>query len=116
MIDDYLSVRGLRKQSERYFADIPDGAALYELALKGDDRAKQVFKQFGTDVFQAIRPFLLEFRPDAMVLGGRISRSFCFFGEELETFCKRQDIRLILTDETSRRAMEGLYVKFQETE
>lgn len=114
IIDDYVSVRGLRKQAEGCFLKIPDGAGLYCLALDGDERAKEVFKSFGRDVLQAITPFLREFGPDALILGGQISKSFSFFGEDLECFCNEQGIRIVLTVDTSRRALEGLYVRLKE--
>lgn len=113
-IDDYLSVRGLRKQAERLFPDAPDGAALFRMASSGEERAKLVFQKFGKDVLEAIRPFLQKFSPDALILGGQISKSFPFFGVELEKTCKEMGIQIVLDSDTSKRAMEGLYVRFQE--
>lgn len=114
IIDDYISVRGLRKQAEARFKEPPNGAELYQLALAGNKDALTVFENFGQDFYQAVKPFMEMFRPDAIVLGGQISRSFSFFGTKLELFCKAKGIQIVLTSDTSIRTLEGLYVTFEE--
>ena len=114
VIDDYISVQGLKRCSEKFFHNGLNGAELYKMAIEGEKRAIEVFHSFGDDIMQAIKPFLLEFHPDALVFGGQISKSFPFFGGEIECFCSDHGIQISITEDTSKRAMEGLYIKLNE--
>ena len=111
-IDDYISARGLKRLAREEFLTSINGAELYDLAREGDLRAKRVFARFGTWVLAAIEPFLLQFVPDGLVLGGQIVKSYPFFGEELDRYCGKRQISVYLSQDTSRRTMEGLYVGF----
>lgn len=113
IIDDWISVRGLRRIAGQENLQDVDGKELYELARQGDPRALKSFLQFGQNIPRALDPFLNSFKPDAVVLGGNISRSFVYFGEPLKKDCEKRGIKLILTEDTSRRTLEGLYTIFQ---
>lgn len=108
IIDDYVSVRGLAKISGRFFDSAPDGAALAELCSQGDSRAQKVFSEFGTDVCEAVGPFLKSFKPDTLVLGGQISKSFCRFGKALEELCDELNIKIAVSHNTSESILKGL--------
>ena len=108
IIDDYVSVRGLAKISGRFFENTPDGAALSELCNQGDPRALKVFSEFGKDVCAALAPFLKSFNPDTLVLGGQISKSFCYFGETLAGLCDELDIKIVISLDTSEKILKGL--------
>lgn len=108
IIDDYVSVRGLSRISGRFFDSAPDGAALAELCNKGDSRALKVFSEFGNDVCEALEPFLKSFRPDTLVLGGQISKSFCRFGRALEELCDDLNIKIAVNCNTSESILKGL--------
>ncbi len=108
IIDDYVSVRGLASISGRYFENAPDGAALATLCEKGDFRAENVFAEFGKDVCDALAPFLKEFQPDTLVLGGQISKSFGRFGAELTELCRAQNIKIEVCPNTSQSIVKGL--------
>lgn len=109
IIDDYLSVRGLSRLSARICREALDGRCLFERSSCGDKQAIEVFCLFGKDLADALIPYLDDFRPDAVVLGGQISGSFCYFGSEFERQCKKRKIKVYLEPETSLRAVQGLY-------
>lgn len=115
-IDDYLSARGLKRLAAGAGLGGADGKGLYELAKRGDERALGIWKAFGAYFPEALDGCLSAFRPDGLVLGGNISRSFPFFGEPLRQYCGENGIRLMLAPDTSLRTMEGLLVRFQEKE
>lgn len=117
VIDDYVSVRGLGRLTEEVFARAEgmDGAALYKRAEAGDEGAKKVFSMFGEDVKEALWPFLSAFRPDGLVLGGQIAKSFPHFGKQLKEACRAYRTEIFLEPDTSVRAMEGLYAAWINT-
>lgn len=112
MIDDYVSVRGLHRIAEHLFPQPTDGKTLYCLAQAGDVRAKTVFQEFGLQVTTAISPFLLAFRPDVLLLGGQIAKSFCYFGEPLQRYCDTAKIEIQTSYDTSKYALIGLFQNF----
>lgn len=111
IIDDYLSVRGLAALSKKILGEEKSGLELYLLSQQNDQEALDVYRQFGNWVKNAIVPFLDSFCPDGIVLGGQLSKSFSYFGEALTEACNERDVRIYLTEDTSRRALEGLYIE-----
>ena len=109
IIDDYISVRGLKKLSEKFLGKPLDGKALYDLCMAGDARAKKAYEVFGNDLFEAIAPFIESFKPQAIVFGGQISGSFEFFGRQTLKLCREKGNEIYLEKETSVRAMQGLF-------
>ena len=86
-----------------------DGAKLFELAEAGSDEAAKVFAAFGENVSEALTPFLKSFRPQGLVLGGQIAKSFPHFGMQLREVCRLTGTAVFTEPDTSIRAMEGLY-------
>ena len=90
-IDDLLSQRGLMRLWHDAAAaggdEVPteavtsptDPAAIAALALAGNARAKATYRRFGELLARALAPVFESFRPDLVVLGGQISRSFDLF-------------------------------------
>ncbi|MGB8450906.1 MAG: ROK family protein [Anaerocolumna sp.] len=111
IIDDYISGRGLQKISGKYFKEPVDGINLYNLAVSKEEGALLTFKEFGSYLTEAIVPFLKSFSPDCLVLGGQISKSFSFFGAELNQYCKEHQILLQLTKDTSGSILKGLFIQ-----
>lgn len=110
VIDDYLSVRGLKQICQEVAGEEWNGKELYDLCMVGDERAHRVYRRFGFDVKEALLPYIEQFCPDTMVFGGQISKSFPFFGEELAIVCREKNIRICLEADTSLRAIQGLFV------
>ncbi len=113
VIDDYLSIRGLARLSCERMGREYSGLQLYEFCQKGDQSAKDVYRIFGEWIVEALTPFIDIFFPDALLLGGQISRSFPFFGQKLIETCKKKNILIYLEKNTSIRAMQGLYTRIK---
>lgn len=114
VIDDYLSARGLESISREVCGQSLNGSQLYELCRRGDQKAHTVYRQFGEDLKQCIRLYLDRFQPDAVVMGGQISKSFSYFGEKFQAECDNRGIKIYLETETSIRAMQGLYIQIRQ--
>lgn len=108
IIDDYISARGLAKITARYFDNSLDGLAIEELSNQGDSRARAVLSEFGEDVCGAIAPFLRSFKPDTLVFGGQISKSFHVFGKTVEELCDKLGIKIVVSFNTSDSILKGL--------
>lgn len=113
IIDDYVSSRGLKKISEKFFGEPVEGSVLYSLAVKNQEGAVLTFREFGNNVAEALIPYLEAFKPDCLVLGGQISKSYCFFGTELEQYCRKQQITISLAEDTSVSILKGLFVQIR---
>ena len=111
IIDDYLSIRGLEALSKEHFGHVKSGLELYQLCGEKDKEALLVYKKFGKWLREAMLPFIESFHPDTLVLGGQLSKSFPHFGEELGEECEKRRISIYLTQDTSKRALEGLYTR-----
>ncbi len=109
IIDDYISARGLANIAAQYFKDSQDGRKLYNRAIKQDEAALLVFKEFGRDLYEAFTPFISGFKADCIILGGEIVKSFKFFGRQIEEFCKAEKVDIRLTHNTSKSTLMGLY-------
>lgn len=110
IIDDYLSIRGLEILSREVFGKVKNGRELFELCGQNDERALLVYREFGSWLKEAMMPFVESFQPDGFVLGGQISKSFPYFGEEFLLACREQGVQICLAADTSKRTMEGLYL------
>lgn len=56
----------------------------YEQAQKGDRDAKQVFLNYGEHLFEGLKSAIYILAPEAIILGGSISKAFEFFSPALE--------------------------------
>ena len=110
IIDDYISARGQKQLSEKYFGEVIDGRELDRLASAGESRAIDMFSEFGEELLEALQPFADRFMPDAIILGGSISGSARFFTDRLINYCRSIACQLIVDSETSQRAMDGLLI------
>lgn len=112
IIDDYLSVRGLRNLANLYCGQPLDGEKLFQMAEMGEESARKVFKHFGKDLADAMKGFLDDFAPAGLVLGGQISKSFSYFGEDIKRYCQSMGVEIYLEEDTSKRIMEGLFTLY----
>jgi len=59
------------------------GSELFALASRGDQRALEIFDTFGTHVGETINLVMYTIAPQAIILGGSVSKSFAFFKEAM---------------------------------
>ena len=76
ILDDYLSVRGLKRLSREIMGEEMDGKRLSELCSEKNPGALKVYREFGKILYEGILPFLDSFKPQALILGGQITKSF----------------------------------------
>ena len=107
IIDDYLSRRGLlRMAGERGLPLHGDVKGLAEAALAGEATARQLFSDFGRLTAQALSPWVARFRPDILVIGGRIALSQALFAPALQAGLP--GLAIAFSSDTSGAACLGL--------
>jgi predicted NBD/HSP70 family sugar kinase len=78
-VEDTISGRGLRQR----FDGVADAKRIAELAAEGDQRATSAYASFGADLAEFLAPWVGDFAPDAVVVGGSIARAWAHFGPAL---------------------------------
>ncbi len=114
IVDDYISARGILGISKNVesLKDIKEVRELYDLAMAGNYEAKKVFGEFGKRLREVMIPFFDKFKPDTFVIGGQISKSFIFFGEEISKECEDRKINLYISKDTSASTLKGVAMIF----
>ena len=59
------------------------GKEFYELARAGDSEAKKIFEEFGHHLGEALKAIMYAVDPEAIILGGSVSRAYEFFQESM---------------------------------
>lgn len=98
--------------AQKYFGSSIEGSKLHMLAEEGEEKAIDLFDEFGTNVLAALTPFIDSFTPSSLVFGGMISRSFKFFGENIRQFCNSRGIKIYIESDTSAMIAKGLISSF----
>lgn len=83
IFEDHACGRTLERLSEEAFGQRLPPVVLAQRADAGDRLAYAVFRQFGHDLGELLRPWAERFRADTVVLGGSVSRAFGLFGPEV---------------------------------
>jgi len=109
IVDDYISARGLRDLCMEYLGSDIDGKTLYKMAGKNNKEALAVFDQFGKNLLEALEEFTCSFKPECIILGGQISKSYQYFGGYLRAYCDKNSIQVFINTDTSGTVMKGLY-------
>jgi glucokinase len=90
-----------------------NGGDLFERALKGDERALEIFQKHGYEVGHAIMTALYAYDPEIIVLGGSVSKALPFYektmNEKLASFAYQTALRKlkIVVSEEPRVAILG---------
>lgn len=108
VIDDYISVRGINKLAKGYCNRILSPLELSEMAVAGNSQAVKAYEEFGKNLNTAFLTLLREFKANAFVIGGNISRSSGLFLSPLKESCKEFGIDIIIESNTSEMVMMGL--------
>lgn len=85
IVDDAISRRGILRMAEE-MGLAPGITDVKELALEaqaGNAAARALFERFGAELAEVLSAYAVPFRPEGIVLGGQISRSFELFAASL---------------------------------
>lgn len=95
--DDYFSTRGLierfKSLSGINVQGVKEMAELYD----SNETASSVFKDFGIQLAILLKPWLLSFEVDKLVIGGNISKAYKLFEEHLINTLSQDGIQLTVS-------------------
>jgi glucokinase len=63
-----------------------DGKLMFKRASIGDPVALRLFEEFGIHMGRAVANILFALAPEAIIMGGSVSRAYKFFGESMNEF------------------------------
>jgi len=90
MADDYFSTRWFVKRYFELTGKEIKGAK--ELVINYDAFSKAIFAEFAANLVEFMTPYVAQFKPDLIVLGGNISNASCYFLEDVEKAFKEKNM------------------------
>lgn len=108
-VDDYISTRGILRIARQLRIDPNlELEQIVAAARAGQEDMIKVFQLFGKLVGEMLVMVTTFFNPDAIVLGGQISKSYDLFMNEVQVALKNKHVSVELSDETSYSTLIGL--------
>lgn len=92
--DDYFSTRGLVSRYAKLSGRLVKDAREVAEAAGTDEVAKAVFSDFGSKLVDLLKPWLIKFNVEVMVVGGNISRAHHLFFPALHVCLLREGLRI----------------------
>ena len=109
IVDDYISTRGIRRIAKQLGIDSNlDIEQIAGAARAGQEDMKKVFHLFGESLGELLTKVSSQFSPDALVIGGQISKSYDLYKDEVQFALKDKKVSVYLSDETSYSTFIGL--------
>ncbi len=90
--DDYFSTRWFKK---RYFElSGNEVKGVKEIADENNSFSKEVFSEFSSNFVEFMSPFIKDYQPDLIILGGNVSNASNLFLSNIEKKCKENGLNL----------------------
>lgn len=108
--DQFFTTRWFVKEHvDRLGGKVSGAKEVAELADSGDPAAMAIFEKFGTNLGGFLAPWLQKYQTDVLVIGGRITRAYRYFGPQLEKVLQDEGLETIIkiADKKERAAMIG---------
>ena len=108
--DQFFTTRWFVKaHADRLGGNVSGAKEVADQAEDGDEAAKAIFERFGEQFSGFLAPWLQRFGAEVLVLGGRITRAYRFFGPALEKGLRSGgvDIPLKISEQKETLAMMG---------
>ena len=96
--DDSFSSRGLVNRYVKKTGKSISNVKNIAIAAQTDEMAKDVFKEFGKDLFHFLKPWLEKFGVEKIVLGGNISLAADLFLPSVKTAMANEGLSLVSID------------------
>lgn len=110
IVDDYISKRGILKLARQSGVMIADNEVktLAAMAKDNHQNAQEVFYMFGENIGKALHPYVKSFSPQAIILGGQISKSIDLFIDGIYKTLGGKEIIIKCSNDTSVSTFVGI--------
>jgi glucokinase len=110
IVDDYISKRGILQLANELGLSTTDNEVetLAAMGKNEDQRAKRVFQMFGEYIGKVLNPYIKSFKPDAIILGGQITKSKDLFMNGIYEALENKTINIECSEETSLSTFKGV--------
>lgn len=110
IVDDYISKRGILQLANELGLSTTDNEVetLAAMGKNEDQRAKMVFQMFGEYIGKVLNPYIKSFKPDAIILGGQITKSKDLFMNGIYEALENKTINIECSEETSLSTFKGV--------
>lgn len=114
IIDDYISARGIIKLADNIMGSSHNASVkeLADTAKAGNKLAIKTFDTFGNMMGHALLPFIKSFKPEAIILGGQISKSSDLFKDALISAISPYKLIIKISENSSISTLLGAYNLF----
>ena len=74
-----------------------------------DEKAMEVFVEFGTNLGEFLAPWLKKFQAEVLVIGGNVTGAYNLFGKHFETVLKKRNVKtkILISDHMEDAAIIG---------
>ncbi|WP_225048241.1 ROK family protein [Lacticaseibacillus kribbianus] len=114
IIDDFVSARGLTRLAKTATGVAYSGEQLAALAAAGNADALAAFTAFGEVVAQALGPFVKNFAPQAVVLGGQVAKSFAYFGAPVRRALAPHGVDCLVEPDFAATVNAGIWARLNQ--
>ena len=107
--DDSFSTRWfIRRFEEKSMLKVSGAKEIAERAST-DEKAMEVFIEFGTNLGEFLGPWLKKFQAEALVIGGNVTGAYKYFGPHFEQALKKQNVstKIHISDHMEDAAIIG---------
>lgn len=108
--DQFFTTRWFVKaHADRLGGDVSGAREVAELAESGEAAALAIFERFGENLGGFLAPWLRKFDTEVLVMGGRITRAYRFFGPSLENRLREEglELQIKISEKKERLSMVG---------
>ncbi|UNK18874.1 ROK family protein [Paenibacillus sp. N3/727] len=118
IVDDYFGRRGILKMaSERgILTEKNDVADLAEEAKNGNTEAADLFNEYGRRLGEMLLPYATAFKPNRIVLGGQISRSFPLWEKDIQQTLGTFSVPILQLQDGMIDVFRGIHKLFEGTD
>jgi len=109
-VDDQFSRRGiLQLAADKNLLDERiDVKEIADLAKSGNETAKTLLAEFGSNLGGMLAPFIETFKADRIIIGGQIAKSFDLFGRGVEQQAAQTNTKVTPLDHALRYTFIGI--------
>lgn len=111
--DDYFTTRWFVRKAKNEWGIESEGVRELLQVIPEQER-KQLFREFGENLFSFLTPFTRDFQPEAIIIGGNIAKTWSHFSQYLEPLFEKKHISVLQSSMGEQAVFLGAAKVFQQ--